>query len=184
MRRTVSYRKYRATSVIVEAHVSKGTWQLLKLGCKDPSSAREWSSFFVLAEVVLKDLDKWRTTLFPNLWISRKTCPRDKQKGKHFFQRHVHLSLIYLNISVSKFWTQPLLKPPSLPVTAGWNKGARLTTLPGPGRLGHPGQTLAALQPPHPSPRQRSPRGARAPMYNIGVLDRKSPGTDRKLLWQ
>lgn len=68
-----------------------------------------------------------------------------------FFQRHVRSSLIYLNISVSKFWTQPSLKPSSLPVTAGQNAGARLATLPGPGRLGHPGEIPAVLQPPLPA---------------------------------
>lgn len=53
-----------------------------------------------------------------------------KSRGKTLnFKRHVHLSLIYVNISVSKFWTEPSLKPSSLSVTAGWNGGARLALL-------------------------------------------------------
>lgn len=65
--------------MIVKVPMSKGARQLLELGCKVPGSAREGSSFLVLADVVLlKDFDKQRTTLFPDLCKSRTTCPRDK----------------------------------------------------------------------------------------------------------
>lgn len=50
-------------------------------------------------------------------------------EGRMLIFKDVHLSLTYVSISVSKFWTQPSLKPSSVPVTAGWNGGARLAPL-------------------------------------------------------
>lgn len=100
-----------------------------------------------------------------------------KSRGENTeFQRHVHLSLTYVNTRVSKFWTEPSLKTSSLSVTAGWNGGARLALLVA---WGDEGSVTA--RPPSPQP---CPQGARAPMDNRGVMDCKISRYCSQTSWQ
>lgn len=72
-----------------------------------------------------------------------------KSRGKNIeFQRH--LNFIYVNISTSKFWTEPSLKSSGLPVTAGWN-GVPDWPHRWPWQARWPGEIRAVGQLPHPS---------------------------------
>lgn len=110
----------------------------------------------------------WHTKNCYFFQISRNLGTRAHVRSRWeniLFRRHVHLSLMYLSISVSKFWTWPLLKLWRLLVTVGRKGGAR---------SGSASQALGS----------DGPRGSRAPTCNEGALNCKSPVTDKKIPWQ
>lgn len=99
MRRTVCHGKYQVTLMIITAHTSKGTQQLWGLSYSKEKEG-VFLSLLKLCSRTLINEELLSLQIYGNL----EKHVHVRSRGENVdFQRHVHLSLIYVSISVSKF---------------------------------------------------------------------------------
>lgn len=97
MRRTVCHGKYQVILMIITAHMSKGTHSAA-LGAQEKEGV--FLSLLKLCSRTLINEELFSFQIYGNL----EKHIHVRSRGENVdFQRHVHLSLIYVSISVSKF---------------------------------------------------------------------------------